>query len=69
MRPLINVGSSGREAALGEGDGKILGQTDFDMHLGHPSEYSHWEVAYEAKIQETGVSEVFHVYFMFPYYY
>ena len=45
MRPLINVGSGGREAVLGEGDGKILGQTDINMHLGHPHEYSHWEVA------------------------
>lgn len=48
--------TSGRGAVLeGEEDGKFLGQTDFDIRLGHPSEFIHWEVAYGGEVQETAL--------------
>ena len=35
--------TSGRGAVLEwEEDGKFLGQTDFDIRLGHTSEFIHW---------------------------
>lgn len=51
----INVENSGLGAILWEEDSKFLGQTYFDMHLRHPSEFMHWEVGYEGKVQETAL--------------